>query len=482
MPTLARDTTKQRAARDILLQVVVRVANLLLGALVTALVVRTLGQTGFGEWSTMFAVLGIIGYFTSFGMEGVALREAARDPDSEHEWIGAVMALRLMAILPVMLVSLVAVLLLERSQEMLIAGVILVVAMPFGGVGALGLLFELRVDNRVPMIELTVRSVLWGIAVYVIFRDQGDMVALAIAMVLTNAVGSIVQAVAALKLDARFPRPSRKYARQLLRLSLPVGISMLLIISYVRIDQLMVYLFAGTDEAGLYGAVYSLLDRAHFVPISVLTTLAPIMAAAWPGDRARLLRTARMTAELMLVASLGGLAFAIVASEPLVRLIFGEEFVAAAPALPVLGAAFIFISLGYVTGNLLLVLGKQHLALRVSVLGLIVNVCGNLILIPLVGFMGAAWMTLATEAVVFACGLWLILRTLDMGLPRPGRIARMVLAAGLLGGALEALSRADASLAVLAGVAAIGYPALLFGLRAVSVEDLRVVLGREALA
>ena len=88
--TLARDATRQRAARDILVQVVVRILNLALGVFVTALVVRTLGQAGYGQWSTIFVVLALIAYFANFGMEGVALREAARHPESEHEWIGAV--------------------------------------------------------------------------------------------------------------------------------------------------------------------------------------------------------------------------------------------------------------------------------------------------------------------------------------------------------------------------------------------------------
>ena len=80
MPTSARHATRQRAASDILMQVVVRIGNLALGVVVTALVVRTLGEYGYGQWSTILIVLALIGYFGNFGMEEVAIREAARDP------------------------------------------------------------------------------------------------------------------------------------------------------------------------------------------------------------------------------------------------------------------------------------------------------------------------------------------------------------------------------------------------------------------
>ncbi len=481
MAAVAREATKQRAARDIVMQVGVRIANLAIGAVVTALVVRALGQNGYGQWSTGLGALALIGFFATFGMEGVVVREAAREPEQAHEWIGAMMMLRLVVLVPVMLLSLLTIVILHRSHEMLVAGAILVLVMPFGGVGTLGLLFQLRVDNRVPMIVLTLRSVLWGVAVVFIYLDHGTMVELAIAMAGSNMVGTLFQAAAALKLDVRMPRPSRKRLRQVLRVGLPIGISGALIIAYARIDQIIVYAIAGTNASGLYGSVYNLLEQAHFVPISVLTTLSPVIAASWPGDRARLLRTSRLTAELLALCSLGGLAFAIVASAPVVRLIFGAEFVAAAPALPVLGAAFVFISFGYLNGQLLVVLGLQDRLLRISLVALVVNVCGNLVLVPLVGFMGAAWMTLVTELVVFVGSLSLILRTLELPLPRPGRIGRTLAAAVLLGLALEVLRLVSAPLGVLVAAACVCYPALLFGLRAVAVDDVRVVLSRGAI-
>jgi lipopolysaccharide exporter len=480
MQTLARDTTRQRAARDIAMQIVVRIGNLAIGAVVTALVVRTLGETAYGEWSTTFVTIVLVGYFGNFGMQGVALREAARDPEHEHEWIGAVMLVRLVMLAPLVIVSFAVIVLLHRSHEMLISGLILVLSMPFDGVGALGLLFQLRVDNRVPMLVLTIRSILWGAAVAIIYFDHGHMIVLAIAMAVTNAIGSIVQVIAVWKLGTRIPRPSRKRLRQVMNVGLPIGISGVLIIAYARIDQIIVFVVSGSGAAGLYGAVYNLIDQAHFVPASVLTSLSPVIAASWPGDRTRLLRTSRLTAELLAVASLGGLAFAIVAAEPIVRLIFGPQFTAAAPALPVLAGAFILISFGYLNSNLLVVLGLQRRLLRISVYALVVNLIGNAILVPLVGFMGAAWMTLVTELVVCVGSLRIVLRALERPLPKPGRIGRTVLAAGLLTGLLELLRVADASLAVLALAACVLYPLLLFALRALGPEDIQVLLRKGA--
>jgi O-antigen/teichoic acid export membrane protein len=478
MSSPARYATRQRAARDVLMQVVARVLNLGLGVVVTALVARALGSDYYGQWSTIFVVLGLMGYLASFGMEKVVVREVAKAPELEHEWFGAMMLLRLILLLPAIAASLLAVLLLHRSHEMLVAGLILVLGMPFDGIGVVGLVFQLRVKNLVPMLVLTLRSVLWAIAVAVIYWRGGDMIELAIAMAVTNAAGSVVQTAVALRVLERWPRPSRKQLRALVRVGIPLGISGVLIISYARIDQVLVYSIAGSRPAGLYGSVYNLLDSAHFVPISVLTTLTPIIAAAWPADRERMLRVVRLAAELMTVASLGALAFAAAAATPVVRLIFGAGFAAAAPALPVLGGVFVLICFGYLNGSLLAILGLQRRLLRISLLALIVNVAGNLILIPPLGFMGAAWMTLATEVFVCASSLRVILRELELPFPHPGRIGRTVLAASLLAGGLVALRAAGAPLAALIGASCLAYPALLFGLRALAPADVAVLLRR----
>ena len=147
---------------------------------------------------------------------------------------------------------------------------------------------------------------------------------------------------------------------------------------------------------------------------------------------------------------------------------FGAEFVPAAPALPVLAAAFVFISFGYLNGNLLVVLGLQRsAAAHQPASRCVVNLIGNLILVPLVGFMGAAWMTLVTEVVVFGGSLSLILRDARAAACRsPGGSAHAAAPRHARRGRWSCCSLADASLGVLIAATCAGYPALLFGLGA----------------
>jgi O-antigen/teichoic acid export membrane protein len=469
--------TRERAFRDVLIQVLTRVLNLALGIVVTALVVRSLGDTGYGQWMTILTTFQLIGFFTSLGLESVAVREAAADPAHAEDWVGALVVTRLALTLPVMLFGLLALTLISEGHTMLIAGIILLVEFPFGVGSSLAVVHQLRVRNTLPMVVLTINSVMWGLCVLVIYLTGGGLIELAISMTLVTTVTAGIQAFFAFKLLRFRLRPSRAAIIRLLKVGAPLGIAGLLVNAYARIDQIIVFEQAGAKEAGYYGAVYRVLEQAHFIPTSVLTTLAPIMMTLYVADRARMLRIVTLAAEFLAIGSLGALAFASVAAEPLMRLFFGEEFVPAAPALPILGGAFVFICYGYLTGNLLLTLGIAHRQIIVGLAGLVVNVVGNLILVPRYGFLGAAWMTLATEVVVVGTGGWFVVQKLG-GLSEvsAGRLPRVIAAAAVLLVILLGLDALGAGLVILSAASAVLYPALLIGLRAVAPDELKGLL------
>jgi O-antigen/teichoic acid export membrane protein len=336
---------------------------------------------------------------------------------------------------------------------------------------------QLRVQNTLPMIVLTINSVLWGVCVLVINLSGGGLVALALSMTLVTTATAMMQAFAAFKLLRFRLRPSRAAIIRLLRIGAPLGIAGLLVNAYARIDQIIVFEQAGSKAAGYYGAVYRVLEQAHFIPISVLTTLAPVIATLYISDRARMLRIVTLAAEFLAIGALGALAFAAVAAEPLMRLFFGAEFVPAAPALPILGGAFVFICYGYLTGTLLLALGIAQRQIVVGLAGLVVNVVGNLILVPKYGFLAAAWMTLATEVVVVGTGGYFVIKELGgLRVVSIGRLPRVVVAAAVLLGVLLGLKAIGGGLVVLSLAAGLLYPALLLACRAVAPHEVKTLL------
>ena len=474
------EASARKATLDIVIQIAGRGLNLVLGIFVTALVARLLGDDGFGAWTTLFVVVGFASYLTDLGMKGIAVQRASADPQRAPEWIGALLSIRLIVAIPATLVSVAVVLAVAGSQEMIVAGLLISATIVVSVPAALQMVFQLQVRNHVTVSLLTLNSVLWAAAVVVVDLKDGGIVALAAAFLAVSVVTNVLQGVLAVREMPVRARASREMWRPLVRRGAPLALSGLLVNAYARIDQIIVFRAAGAHDAGLYGAVYRILEQAQFIPLSLNATMFPMVAAAWAADRARARRLLQLGADYMAVGSVGLLAFVIVCARPSVELVFGKEFSDAAPALPILMGAFVAISFGYLGGQGVLILGLQRLAVTAAAVGLVVNVVANLLLVPPYGFLAAAWVTLATEALVNG---WIIVRVMqgmEMA-PQLGRIARILAAGVLLALGLWGLRSAGVPFGGLCAAAAVAYPGLILALGALDRDDIAMLLRRKPL-
>lgn len=469
----------RRTALDVAVQVVGRLVNLMAGVVVVVVLTRALGETAYGEWATALAILQIAGFIGDAGLEQVAVRRAAAEPERERDWMGGLLAFRLVVALPVALACAGAQLLIADTPEMRVAGVVLSGTQVFAALNATRIAFQLRVRNDLSIVVLSINSALWTAGVLFVAASDEGLVAFAVAFLIAAAVSTIVGGLLGIRMLAPRLREIRLVLSELIRVGTPVAISSVLMAAYLRIDQVLLYEIGGAREAGLYGAVTRILDSAQLLPSAVMTTLFPAIAAAWPGEPARVRELSQTAAEYLAIFSLPVLGFTLVAADPIVRALFGTSFADAAPALPVLMAVFVVISFAFLTGYLVLTLGLQRRFAWYAAGALVFNIAINLVLIPRYGLMGAAWSTLATEALIAGLALRLVLKTMALR-PSLGRLGRIVAAAALQTAAVALADRAGVPLGGLVAVAAVVYPAALLGLGGVRLAEIRSVLRRPA--
>jgi len=470
----------RRATLDIAVQMIGRIGNLVLGIVVTLIVVRALGSSGFGQWSTIFAITQIATNFGELGINQVAVGRAASDPAREGDWLGALLSLRLLLAIPTMILALAGVLLIVPTQSGRIAGALIAVAILINAPSSLNAAFQLRVRNDISIAIVTLGSVLWAAGAIAVSIHSKSIDAFAVAFLAAAAITTIASVLLALRLVPVRLIFSRRLWRSLLRVGLGVAAAGAMVTLYVKLDQVLVFEYAGSRQAGLYGAAYRILDQIQFIPTAVMTTLFPLIAAAYPRDRARVRSLLQTAGEYLTMASLPALAFTVVAADPIIRLLFGSAFEEAAPALPILMGAFVSISFGYLAGNMVVILELQSKFFRYAAVGLVINASLNVLLIPRYGFLAAAWITLATEVVVMSLTMRSVLRELAMT-PRFGRLLRTLVAALAMGALTWVAYSAGVPLYGLVAIAAISYLALLLSLRVLTFAEMRAVLRKDPL-
>jgi O-antigen/teichoic acid export membrane protein len=468
----------RRTSADIAVQIVGRVANLAIGVVVTLAIVRALGDDRFGEWSTIFAVTQIAASLGELGLTSIAVSRAASEPEAESTWLGALVMLRLLLGVPLMIVSVIAILLIAPTTEAATAGILISFTMLIGVPSVTTAVFQLRVRNDISTAILTFNSLAWAAAVFTVVATSGRLVALAAAFVGVSTVTSLLTLAMALRMTRIQLRGTRPYWGPLLRVGVAVGVAGILVTFYVKLDQILVLQISGRHQAGLYAAAYRVLEQVQFIPSSVMTTLFPLIASSYPADPGRVRSLLQQAAEYLALASLPILGFTIVANHSIVTLLFGSSFSAAGPALPILMGAFVSISFGYLAGSMVVILELQRKFVGYAATALVLNVVLNLILIPRYGFLAAAWITLATEVTVMSMTARSILRALEMK-PQLTRLARTLAAAALMAGATAGCRLAGLPLSVLVAVAAVSYIGAVGALRAVSIGEILAILRKE---
>lgn len=474
-PAAGAPVTRVRASRDVALQIVLRAANIALGVGVTLLLVRALGDEGFGQWATLLAVIGFAGYFGEMGLDRVAVERAAARPQDAPSWLGALMLLRLALTVPAALAALAICLWLSEGADMRTAAVLLTGLLPVAAIGAARVAFQLQVRNSVAVGIEMANGVLWAGAVVLVALLDGGLVAYAAAFVAVSATTALGQLWLALRTTRFRLRGSRARWDTLLRLGVPVGIGGLLTFGYGYLDQVLVFGIAGAREAGLYGAVYRIYERIQFLPAAVMTTLFPIFVAARAADAARVRRLFQLAFDALVLLSLPALTIVLAGPEPIVRLLFGAEFADAAPALPLLMATFVLVSVGYLAGYLIIAYELQRRFVVIALVALVLNVAANLVFIPIGGFMAAAWITLGTELLVASWTTVLVCRAIGV-VPPWGRVARVTAVAVAAGAAAWGLRQAGAPLGLWVPAGAAVYAGLVVGLGMVRAAELRALV------
>lgn len=383
---------------------------------VTVILGRTLSAAAFGFFTliaTTFFVVTIV--FTS-GTSQIAVRELARRPERERPLLEGMLGWRLLCAIPLSGVVLIWAANEPDSERRLVL-IAVAIVIPLMVPSALMPLFWVRQEQGGPVLIriFSQTLVLAGSLVFRALQVTGPLFAVLPALrALTNSIGV---GWLAIKRLGYLPRPRLRGVglRPLLGQAAVQAAVGLVQMAYFHVDVFMVLVLAGDAELGAYSAAFRPINPLLALPSLFVMPLFPMLTRA-AQDRARLSRIVRSAATLLLgIAALAAAAGVVLAND-LIDLLYGGRYgdgsLDASPALAWLSLAFgIFLSTS-IFSTALLADGRERLLLRFALLGLAINVVGNVILIPIWGFTAAAFVTAVTYAVVGAAALLTMIRLL----------------------------------------------------------------------
>jgi O-antigen/teichoic acid export membrane protein len=167
--------------------------------------------------------------------------------------------------------------------------------------------------------------------------------------------------------------------------------SMIFVLLYMKIDQVMVGNILGMKQLGNYAAAVRLSDAWYFIPVTIASVFYP---ASLLEAREKNNRNLQLIFDLTLWISLLVVGFAFIINDRLYEFMFGDGFYIEKAVLNLLFVSGILISITVSTNAWLNMKGASKVLFVRTLVGAVVNISLNYYLIPRFGLIGCAWATL----------------------------------------------------------------------------------------
>lgn len=368
-----------------------------LGLVVGAWVARYLGPSQFGELAYVLAYIALFSAIANLGMDGIVVRDIAKDKSVASRILGTAFALRLFVGTFCWLVAIAGMVLIGDSNSAwltALAGGSLV----FQAADTVDLWFQSQSQSRRTVIAKLIAYLISNGAKVALILANASLMAFAAVMALDAITAAIGLGVA----YRRYPAIGRwqhlaEESRKLMKESWPFMVSGLAIMIYMRIDQIMLKEMLGTTELGVYAAALPLSQAWHFIPMTLYVSLAPFVARKRSENHAEYLKTLIWIFRIFLFIGLSVSVVTGMLSAYIINLLYGQQFAAAADVLSIHVFTNVFIFLG--VAHSLWVVNERRPGVRLygTVMAALFTILANFFFIPRHGILAVAWVSIFAQ-------------------------------------------------------------------------------------
>jgi polysaccharide transporter, PST family len=370
-----------------------------LGLLVLVWVARYLGPVQFGSLNYALAFSALFAALGGLGLDGIVIRDLVRQPDSQGETLGSALALKIVGGLAAFGLALTAIFLVRPQDQMAhwLVGILAAQAV-FQALDTIDLWFQSRVESRYTVWARNAAFGVVSLTKVILIMAQAPLVAFAWVMLGETVLGALGLALAYRLRGLSWEkwRVNFHRARTLLRESWPLIFSGLMIMLYMKIDQVMLGQMVDDEAVGIYSAAVSIAEMWNFIPMIIAASVFPALVRSKElgerGYRERIQKYYDFNACLAYI-----LCLPMTLMAPLmIAILYGNAYKGAETILAIYIWSSIAVFLGVARGQYLVTEGLLKFSLLATVLGAGTNIAINLFLIPKYQGVGAALATVVS--------------------------------------------------------------------------------------
>lgn len=443
-----------------------------------SIVARHLGTQGYGKLAFAFSFTYILTMLMDFGINTILVREIAREKAKAREFLYNALALKAFLSVVVFALILLAVFFARipypTSLLIYIIGFAVIITSTaevfrsayFTAVERLEFRGILDILHRLAELLLVILFILLG----------GGLIPIALAILLASGINFYLSWKWANKFLPPSPvKISPSLQKWIIKASLPVGIGMIFLGIYNRIDTVMLGFMQGDVSVALYNAAYRIMEVMVFIPASFSGALLPVISRYFKRSPKKYKGTFLFYLKWVFIIVLPIAITVGFFPAFFVNIIFGAKFQLSTRALMVLIWTLPLLSLNFIFRTYFITSNRQKVSFYFFFTGALLNIFLNFLFIPRWSFQGAATATLVTEFVGLLF-LAAIVKLRREGIPLRDTLEKPLVSACGMATAIHYGMRINNGVAFVGGILA--YILLLFLQETFSREELQSIKER----
>lgn len=441
-----------------------KIVSVLLSLFISARLARYLGVEGYGLYGYIYSLSNLLLIPTNLKIGTTLVRELSRqEGKEEHSRIlGAGVSARMMLSVIGILVVVVFAVIGDYSSE--VAWSLVISSLSF--VCLFSTQIFLSVFRSAEKMEYELGISILNTSLYAILVALVTWLDLGIVSVFASKlVAEFVPLMSVVYIVVtRFRAPMfRKVGRlrlDILRMSVPFGVSLIVKEAYLRLGPVLLKVLAGKASVGLLRPASQLYENLGMFPLFAAIAVYPFLSKeARAADKAYFFKRYGELFKYFLVSALGLSLGVLAAGDWLINLIFGREFAASGLPLRILTWAIPCMFLNQLLGHLLSSIDRQGKEALNYVIGMLAFLGMIFALVPAMTYVGVAAAMAISETLLFALNYYSVSRAI--GQISMGTVIRPVLSAAIAAAVLFVVSDGVYWLIAVAAAELVYFAALL---------------------
>lgn len=402
---------KSKVANNAIWIIICKIAQSILGIIISALSARYLGPSNYGLVSYAASIAAFVIPITQLGLNCTIVKELIDNPDEEGLILGTSIFMSLISSFFCILGTYLTVSFLNRDETITIVVCFLYSTMLlFVATELIVFWFQAHYYSKYASISSLIAYVIVSLYKIYLLVTSKSVEWFALSHSIDYCLISIALLFFYLKLGGKRLKLSFSTGKRLLSNSWTFIISGLLAVIYAQTDRIMLKNMVGNTESGYYSAAITTVTMISFVFSAIIDSMRPYVFEGKQESDSVFKKRIKILYSIVFYLSVGYSILCCIFATPIINTLYGNEYKNSIAILQVMVWYTVFNYYGGAQSVWFLAEKKQKYLVLLGGLGALLNVVLNLVLIPLLGGMGAGIATLVT-AIITNVVLCLIIKS-----------------------------------------------------------------------